>query len=91
MKSTARLTKALRPAALAVLAAGLITWTASGARLGWTQTSIVTLQQDEITGIEYPVRQPAFIAGVEVPLLAAATAAVLAALSFVPRLQPAKI
>jgi hypothetical protein len=60
---------------------GIGAWVATGARLGWTQTSTVTLQHDAITGIVYPVRQPAFIAGIEIPLLGTAVAAVLATVS----------
>jgi hypothetical protein len=50
-------------------------------RVGWTQTSIVTIQRDEITGIDFPIRRRAFIAGVEVPVLATATALLVAGLS----------
>jgi hypothetical protein len=85
MKSSSRLTTTLRGIAVATLIAGLGIWFATGARVGWSQTSTVRLLQDEITGIEYPVRESGFVAGVEVPLLAAATAAVLGSLSFLPR------
>lgn len=77
-----RLARTLRWASLAVIAAGLAVWLAAGARIGWTETSIVTVQRDEITGIDYPVRQPAFRPGVEVPLLATAAAAALATLAW---------
>ena len=80
---TNRLAAALRWTALAVVALGVGLWVAAGARLGWTQTSVVTLHTDEITGIDYPVRQPAFRPGIEVPLLATATAATLAGLGWV--------
>ena len=76
---TPHLSRALRYSALAVLLAGLALWFSSGARLGWTQTSVVSLQRDEITGIEYPVRRDAFVAGVEVPLVAFGAAGALAA------------
>jgi len=85
MKSTTRFTRGLRGAALALLVAGLGAWTATGAHFGWTQTSAVQMQRDEITGIDYPVRRAAFIAGVEVPLLATLTAAVLVGATFIPR------
>lgn len=85
MKSTTRISRTLRGFALALLIGGVGAWFATGARFGWTQTSAVTLQRDEITGIDYPVRRAAFIAGVEVPLAAAAVAVALAGLSFVPR------
>ena len=81
MKSKPSLARTLRLSALIVLAAGVITWVSSGARLGWTQTSVVTIQRDEITGIDFPVRRRAFIAGVEVPVLATAAALLVAGLS----------
>lgn len=70
MKTKLSLVRVLRVSAFVVLVAGLGIWTLSGARLGWTQTSVVTLQRDEITGIDFPVRRAAFVAGIEVPLLA---------------------
>ena len=85
MNSTTRITRTLRSSAVALLIAGLGVWVATGTRIGWTQTSAVTMQRDEITGIDYPVRRAAFIAGVEVPLLAVAVAAALAGVSFIPR------
>jgi hypothetical protein len=81
MKSKSSLVRALRISALIVLASGLAGWASSGARLGWTQTSVVTMQRDEITGIDFPVRRSAFVAGIEVPLLAAAIAAAAAGVS----------
>lgn len=80
MKST-RLSLTLRIAAVVVLSAVLATWIATGRHTGWTQTSVVTMQHDEITGIEYPVRQPGFVAGLEVLALGGFTAAALAAAS----------
>ena len=85
MKSTARINRVLRGTAIALLLAGIGVWFATGARVGWTQTSAVTMQRDEITGIDYPIRQPAFIAGVEIPLLGAAVAAALAGISTLQR------
>lgn len=70
---------------MALFVAGIGIWFATGARIGWTQTSAVKIQRDEITGIDYPVRHPAFIAGVEVPLLAAAMAAAIAGVSAINR------
>lgn len=88
MQTSYRLSRGLRAAALILFLAGLGVWIAGGARVGWTQTSSVTLQRDEITGIDYPVRRAAFLPGVEVPLAAAAFAAVLAGLSLIrPRPQ----
>ena len=81
MKTKFSLVRALRVSALVIVLAGLGLWANSGARVGWTQTSVVTLHRDEITGIDFPVRRRAFIAGVEVPLLASAAALLVAGLS----------
>ena len=85
MKITPRLTRGLRAIAIVALAAALGTWVATGAHVGWTQTSAVTLEHDEITGIDYPVRRAAFIAGVEVPFLGLEVAASLGGLSLLPQ------
>jgi len=82
---TNRLSRILRWSALAVVAAGISVWVTAGARIGWTQTSIVTMQHDQLTGIDYPVRAAAFRPGVEVPLLATATAAMLGGIAWVAR------
>jgi hypothetical protein len=82
---TNRLFRILRWSALAVIAAGFAVWVAAGARIGWTQTSIVTMQHDQLTGIDYPVRAAAFRPGVEIPLLATATAAMLGGIAWVAR------
>lgn len=89
MKSA--LTSTLRIAAVAVLLAGLGTWLATGAHPGWSRTSTVTMQRDEITGIDYPVRRDEFVAGVEVPLAGLGAAGLIAALSFLPRRRVAAI
>jgi hypothetical protein len=80
---------ALRGAAITALVITLGTWVATGSHVGWTQTSIVKIQHDEITGIDFPVRQDAFIAGVEVLAAGFAAASALAGLSFLPRLRRA--
>lgn len=85
MKTTSQFNRILRVGAMTLLLGGVAIWGTAGARLGWTQTSAVTTLRDEITGIDYPVRRAAFIPGVEIPFLAAAIAAVLAAASFLPR------
>lgn len=82
---TNRLSRILRWSAVAVVAAGLGVWLAAGAHLGWTQTSSVTMHRDEITGIDYPVRAAGFRPGIEIPLLATATAAVLGGVAWVAR------
>ena len=91
MNSTLSFSRGLRRIALAVLLTGVGLWGLTGARIGWTQTTAVTLQRDEITGIDYPVRHAAFIAGVEIPLLAAALAASLTVASFLRQRVPATV
>jgi hypothetical protein len=82
---TNRLSRVLRWTALTVVVLGFAVWAAGGGRVGWTQTSVVNIQRDEITGIDYPVRQPAFRPGVEIPVLATVTAAALAGMSWAAR------
>lgn len=82
MKLT-RLSLALRITAVVVLAAVLATWVATGRHTGWTQTSIVTMRHDEITGIDYPERQPGFVAGLEVLIVGGLTATAIAAASVI--------
>ena len=72
---SSRASRALHGAAVIVLLAVLGLWVGTGAHAGWTQTSRVTLRHDEITGIDYPVREPAFVAGVEVLALGLGLAA----------------
>ncbi len=79
------LAAALRLAAAVVLLAGVATWLATGAHRGWSRTSAVTMQKDEITGIDYPVRRDEFVAGLEVPLAGLGAAGLLAALSLLAR------
>ena len=85
MKTTLRLPRALRVSAIIVLLAGLAGWAGGGARIGWTQTSTVSIQRDEVTGIDYPVRRTAFVPGVEVPLVSIAAAFALAGSSLLLR------
>ncbi|MEY3607665.1 MAG: hypothetical protein RLZZ447_453 [Verrucomicrobiota bacterium] len=75
------LANSLRGAALALLVGGGGIWLATGAHLGFTQTSVVTMKRDEITGIDYPERRAGFIAGIEFPLGTAGASIVLALLS----------
>jgi uncharacterized membrane protein YidH (DUF202 family) len=77
MKTTSRLTLTLRATAVAALLAALGLWLATGAHFGWTQTSRVIQKHDELTGIDYPVREPGFVAGVEVLLSGGALAVAL--------------
>lgn len=81
MQPTNRLPLALRLTAAAVLLAVLGLWVATGAHFGWTQTSKVVVQHDEITGIDFPVREKTFVAGVEVLAVGIGFAAALAAAS----------
>ncbi|HEY9250033.1 MAG TPA: hypothetical protein VIO38_12915 [Rariglobus sp.] len=81
MQPTNRLSLVLRLTAAAALLAVLGLWAATGARLGWTQTSKVVVQHDEITGIDFPVREKTFVAGVEVLALGTGFAAALAVTS----------
>jgi ABC-type transporter Mla subunit MlaD len=81
MQSTNRLSLVLRLTAAAVLLTVAGVWAATGAHLGWTQTSKVVVQHDEITGIDFPVREKTFVAGVEVLAVGAGFAAALAAAS----------
>ena len=81
MKST-RLARILLASAALLFTAGLATWVSTGRHVGWTQTSTVTMQRDEITGIDYPVRTPGFVAGVEIPVATATAAVVFASLAW---------
>ena len=72
-----RLSLALRVVAAIVLLSSLALWSATGAHRGWTRTSTVVFQRDEITGIDFPVRQKAFVAGIEIPALGAGAAILL--------------
>lgn len=78
-----RLTVSLRFAAVGVLLAVLALWAATGAHRGWTQTSKVTMQHDDITGIDFPVREKTFVAGVEVLAVGVAAAGAFGAASLV--------
>lgn len=66
MNLTTRHSKKLFATAGGLLLATVLVWGATGAHLGWTKTSVVVMQHDDITGIDYPSRKPGFVAGVEV-------------------------
>ena len=89
--TTSILSFSLRAAALTAFAIALGTWAGTGAHLGWTQTSIVRVQHDEVTGIDYPVRQDAFVAGVEFLAVGVAASAALAGVSFLPQLRRVRV
>jgi hypothetical protein len=90
MPATPRLPRLLRALALGSALAGVGVWLATGAHAGWTQTSVVTMQRDEITGIDFPVRRSALIAGVEVPVTGVVLATLLLGASFLRRGRPAE-
>lgn len=85
MKTTTRFTRGLRVTAVALFVAGFGLWAGAGAHVGWTQTSTVTIQRDEITGIDFPVRRDALVPGIEFPFAATLAAAALAGLSLINR------
>ncbi len=78
-----RLTRVLRFAAVAALLAVFGLWAGTGAHFGWTQTSKVVFQRDEITGIDFPVREKTFVAGVEVLAVGIAAAGAFAGAAFI--------
>lgn len=55
----------LRRAALALAALSVITWLATGAHRGWTQTSVPVEKQDEVTGLTWREYQKRFRPGVD--------------------------
>lgn len=71
--------------AVGVLGVALLIWIAGGARIGWTQTSVVVMEHDALTGIDYPVRHAAFLPGVEFPLSGVAAAALLVGVAYITR------
>lgn len=70
----------------ALLAAGVLAvWLAGGAHRGWTRTEITEMHRDEITGIDYPVQRPGFVAGLDFLGAGAGVAAALFAGSVLTR------
>jgi len=63
-------------------------WAAQGAHTGWSMNRIPVRQTDEITGIAYVTYREGFVPGLEWLAGAVALAALLTALSFIPRFQP---
>lgn len=63
---TISLRRSLTAVSALALVVTLTVWVGTGAHWGWTRTQTVRLQQDAVTGIEYPVHVPTFVAGVEV-------------------------
>lgn len=85
MQTTSRLSTAFRVTAVVTLLATLALWVSTGAHLGWTQTSAVRIQHDEITGIDFPERYAVFVAGVEVLAAGVGVAVGLGAVSVLLR------
>jgi hypothetical protein len=79
-----RLRTFLRATSLVILLAVFTLWLSTGRHTGWTQTSVVELRHDDITGINYPVRREALVAGVDLLAAGAAAAGLLAGLSLIP-------
>jgi flagellar biosynthesis protein FlhB len=73
---------ALRILALMVAAGALATWLATGARRGWTQTTVDVKKLDEVTGIEQIIHEERFVAGVDFLGAALLGAGILAGASF---------
>jgi hypothetical protein len=78
-----RVSSLLRWSAGIVLIAIVAVWVATGAHRGWTKTEIVEMHRDEITGIDYPVQRPGFVAGVDLLGAGASVAAILFAGSWI--------
>lgn len=66
MNPTSRRSGTLYALAALVATATLAVWLFTGAHWGWTRTHVTEMQHDEVTGIDFPVRQEKFVAGVEV-------------------------
>ncbi len=81
MQTTNRLARSLRAASAVALVTTVALWAGTGAHRGWTQTSKVVVQRDEITGIDFPVREKTFVVGLELLGAGAGFAALLAAAS----------
>ena len=56
---------AARLLALFILSTCLSWWWFSGADMGWTKTYITIPAMDEITGIQYEVKQQKFVPGID--------------------------
>jgi hypothetical protein len=55
----------LRAAAVLLVVVGGGFWFFGGMHLGWTKTSVQTMQKDPVTEIDYPVIEKRFVAGVD--------------------------
>jgi hypothetical protein len=75
----------LQSLALLAAMAALVTWVATGAHRGWTQTSVAVKTVDEVTGIEGVSYEPRFVMGVELLGAALGGAAALGGLALLFR------
>lgn len=72
----------LRRAALALAVLTAITWLATGAHRGWTQTSVPVEKQDEVTGLTWREYQKRFRPGVDFLAAGLAGSGLLASLGW---------
>lgn len=77
-----RLALYLRRAALALAALTVITWLATGAHRGWTQTSVPIEKVDEVTGLTWREYQKRFRPGVDFLAAGLAASGLLAGLGW---------
>ena len=80
-----KIARALLIVALLLALGGSATWLTTGAHRGWSQTSVPTMQVDEVTGIATPVYEDRFVAGMDFLGAALLIAGVLAISSFLIR------
>lgn len=48
-----------------LLISSLGVWLATGRHLGWTKTEVTRIERDEITGLDYPIREDKLVAGID--------------------------
>lgn len=77
-----RLALYLRRAALALSVLTVITWLATGAHRGWTQTSVPIEKVDEVTGLTWREYQKRFRPGVDFLAAGLAASGLLAGLGW---------
>jgi hypothetical protein len=49
-----------------VITGTVLFWAQRGAHTGWTQTSHLTMKQDDVTGLDYPTYQKRLTPGLDV-------------------------
>ena len=86
-----KIARALLIVALLLALGGSATWLTTGAHRGWSQTSVPTMQVDDVTGIATPVYENRFVAGVDFLGATLLGAGVLAISSFLIRKSKTKI